>query len=63
MVPQALVLRGDNIAFFNILVVRGRAVIMCMVSGEALAIDLPQRAVVLVMVGIFLIALQTVEKW
>ena len=59
----AWVPRGNNAPSKDALVMRSAAVIVGMVSGEAPMANLPQRAVVFVMVGGLLIALETVGEW
>ena len=45
------------------LVVRRGAVVMRVISGEAPAANLPQRAVVLIVVGGLFVALEAVGEW
>jgi hypothetical protein len=54
---------GRDYAFLHdASMVRGGTVVMCMVSGEAPMTNLPQRAVILVVVGQVFIALKAVRE-
>ena len=55
--------RGHNAPGEGALVVRGGAIIMRVVSGETPTANLPKWAVVLVMIGGLLVALETVGEW
>ena len=55
--------RRHNAPGEGALMVRGGAIVMRMVSGEAPSTDLPQRAVVFVVVGGLLVAFETVREW
>ena len=55
--------RGNDAPGEGTLVVGSGAVIMGVVSGEAPAANLPQGAVVFIMVGGLLIAFETVREW
>ena len=59
----AWVPRGHDAPGKGTLVVGSGAVVMGVVSGEAPAANLPQRAVVFVVVGGLLIALEAVGEW
>ena len=55
--------RGNNAPGEGALVVGSGTVIMGMVSGKTPVANLPQRAVIFIMVGGLFIALETVREW
>ena len=59
----ARVPRGHDAPGEGALVVRGATIIVGVVSGETPAANLPEWAVVLIMVGRLLVALETVGEW
>ena len=59
----AWVPRGYDALGEGALVVRSGAVVMGVVSGEAPAANLPKWAVVFVMIGRLLVALEAVGEW
>ena len=61
--PCAWVPRGNDAPGEGALVVRNGTVVMGVVSGEAPAANLPQRAVIFVVVGGLLIAFEAIREW
>ena len=59
----AWVPRGDDAPGEGALVVGRSAVIVGMISGKAPTANLPQRAVVFVVIGRLLVALEAVGEW
>ena len=55
--------RGNDASGEGTLVVGSGTVVMGMVSGEAPAANLPQRAVIFVVVGGLLVTLEAVGEW
>jgi hypothetical protein len=53
---------GDYTFPHDTSVMRGRAIVMRVVGGEAPAADLPQRAVILVMIGRVLVAFEAIRE-
>jgi hypothetical protein len=51
VLAQIGVPRGDHTFLHDASIMRGGAVIVCMVSGETPATNLPQRAVIFIVVG------------
>ena len=60
---RARVPRGNDAPGEGALVVGGGAVVMSVVGGEAPVANLPQRAVIFVVVGGLLIALEAIREW
>jgi hypothetical protein len=54
--------RGNHAFSHDASMVRSGAVIVCMVSGKTPTTDLPQRAIIFIVVGRVLIALEAVWK-
>ena len=63
MIASTEVPRGDDTPVFNALVMRGGAVVMRMIRGQAPAANFPQGAVAFVVVWGFFVALQAVGEW
>jgi hypothetical protein len=62
MVSRARVPGGYYTLLYDAPMVRGRAVVICVVSSQTPAANLPQGAVVLIVVGQVLIAFETIRK-
>jgi hypothetical protein len=60
VIPRARVPGGHHALVHDTLVVGGRALIVCVVSGKALATDFPQGAVILIVIGQVLITFEAV---
>ena len=57
MVASAVVPRGDDAPVFDALMMRGGAVVVCVICGQTPATNLPQRTVAFVMIWGFFVAL------
>ena len=55
--------RGNDTPGEGALVMRGGTVIVSMVGGEAPAANLPQRAVIFIVVGGLLVTFEAVREW
>src|SRR5947208_13856687 len=63
VVPRVRVPRWYKAVLLLALVMRGGALVVRMFSGQALAADLPQGTVILVVVGELFIAVKAVGEW
>ena len=63
VLARARMPRRDNAPGEGTLVVGSGTVVVSVVSGEAPSANLPEWAVVLVMIGRLLVALETVGEW
>ena len=63
MVAGAEVPGGNNTPIFNALVMRGGAVVMRMICGQAPMADFPQGTVAFIVVQGLFVALQAIWEW
>jgi hypothetical protein len=63
MIPRARVPRWHKTVLFFALVVRGGALVMRVISGQTPTTNLPQGAIVFVVVGGLLITVKAIREW